>query len=63
MFNLNGAVSSPGVNTCRLLTWEARLLYSFFTGSITRNGTPRSYNCRSRLNADVVLPEPVLPIR
>src|SRR3989454_10251462 len=64
MFSLNGAVlSSPTVKTCSPCTQVARLLYSVFTGSMTRKGTPCRYTCKRRLTADVVLPEPVIPVR
>src|SRR5207244_13593873 len=64
MFSLTGAVlSSPTVNTCSPCTQVVRLLYSVFTGSMTRKDTPCLYSCRRRLKADVVLPEPVIPVR
>src|SRR2546422_4660368 len=63
MFSLNGAVlSSPMVKTCSPGTQGARLLYSVFTGSITRKGTPCRYSCRRRLDAVGVLPKPVVPV-
>ena len=52
----------PGVNTCSsgILCTSAR--YSFFAGSITRNGIPWSFQRRSNNPTEkVVLPEPGVP--